>query len=253
MKKFAVLLAALLVLGCLGGCANTRSVDEVKKAGELVMLTNAAFPPFEYVENGEVVGVDVDIARAIADELGVTLRVVNMDFDPIPDYVKTGKGDIGAAGMTINDERQKVVDFSVEYVKSKQYIIVPADSDLTADTLDGLIMGVQQGTTGDVYFASDPDVVEAKEVKRYKNAIEAAEDLKLGRVDCVVIDELPAKKIAAASGGALKCFESNAEEEYYAIAVQKGNDSLMSVINTVLSRLIEEGKIEEFLVKHSEN
>ena len=159
------------------------------------MLTNAAFPPFEYVENDEVVGVDVDIANEIAKELGVKLTVQDMEFDLIIDYIKAGKGDIGAAGITADDERRKQVDFSVEYITSTQYVIVPAGTDTKTFKLDGKVIGVQEGTTGDVYYASDAEVIKAKEVKKYKSAIDAAADMLLGRVDCVIIDELPAKKI----------------------------------------------------------
>ncbi len=252
MKSLALLLALAFVLTGFAGCSGTDvSVAAIQKRGELVMLTNAAFPPFEYVEDGKEVGVDIDIANEIAKDLGVTLKVVNMDFDPIVDYIKSGKGDIGAAGMTITDERKESVDFSIEYVKSKQYIITLKDNtDIKPDNLDGLTIGVQTGTTGDTIYASDEDVIKAKEVKRYKSVLEAASDLKLGRLDCIIIDELPAKKVVE-QNPEFKCEESVWEEEWYAIAVQKGNTTLLDAVNKTLQRLLDEGKIDEYIVNHS--
>ena len=252
IKTIALVLALTFVLLGFAGCSGTDvSVSGIQARGELVMLTNAAFPPFEYVEDGKEVGVDIDIANEIAKDLGVTLKVVNMDFDPIVDYIKSGKGDIGAAGMTVTEERKESVDFSIEYVKSKQYVITMKDNtDIKVDNLDGLTIGVQTGTTGDTVYASDEEYVKAKEVKRYKNALEAASDLKLGRVDCVVIDELPAKKIVE-ENPELKCEESVWEEEWYAIAVQKGNTTLLEAVNNTLQRLMDEGKIDEYIVNHS--
>ncbi|MFR7949942.1 MAG: transporter substrate-binding domain-containing protein, partial [Acutalibacteraceae bacterium] len=171
MKALSLLVAGVLVLACFAGCAGQSGLAQIKEKGELVMLTNAAFPPFEYVENDEVVGVDVDIANEIAKELGVKLTVQDMEFDLIIDYIKAGKGDIGAAGITADDERRKQVDFSVEYITSTQYVIVPAGTDTKTFKLDGKVIGVQEGTTGDVYYASDAEVIKAKEVKKYKSAI----------------------------------------------------------------------------------
>lgn len=265
LKALALLMAAVLVLACFAGCTGgdtgeqnepsgqsaQSGLDKIKEKGELVMLTNAAFPPFEYVENDEVVGVDIDIANEIAKELGVKLTVQDMEFDLIVDYIKAGKGDMGAAGMTVTDERKQQVDFSVEYITSTQYVIVPAGTDTETFELDGKVIGVQEGTTGDVYYADEPKVIKAKEVKKYKSAIDAAADMLLGRVDCVIIDELPAKKITAQNEGKMICYDPGYEPESYAIAVQKGNTELLEVINTVLQRLMDEGKIQEYVINHS--
>ena len=251
MKALSLLVAGVLVLACFAGCAGQSGLAQIKEKGELVMLTNAAFPPFEYVENDEVVGVDVDIANEIAKELGVKLTVQDMEVDLIIDYIKAGKGDIGAAGITADDERRKQVDFSVEYITSTQYVIVPAGTDTKTFKLDGKVIGVQEGTTGDVYYASDAEVIKAKEVKKYKSAIDAAADMLLGRVDCVIIDELPAKKITEKNAGKMICYDAGYEPESYAIAVKKDNEELLDAINTVLKRLMDEGKIQEYVVKHS--
>ncbi len=253
MKKVLALVLAVAMLA-LTLCACTSSeasaVETIKKNGKVVMLTNAAFPPFEYVDGTEVVGVDADIAAEIAKELGVELEITNMDFDSIIDFVKSGKGDFGAAGMTVNEERLEQVDFSVEYVTSTQYIIVPAGTDIETFDLNDKVVGVQQGTTGDIYYASVTDVFTAKEVKRYKSAVDAAADMELGRVDCVIIDELPAKKICENNAETMICYDAGWAPEDYAIAVKKGSD-LLPVINTVLERLMSEGKIAEYLINHT--
>ena len=269
MKALTLLVAGVLVLVCFAGCtgngdtgessnaaaaSNTQpqsKVEQIKAKGELVMLTNATFPPFEYTKGTEVVGVDVDIANEIAKELGVKLVVQDMEFDLIVDYIKAGRGDIGAAGMTITDERKEQVDFSNEYITSTQYVIVPAGTDTKSYQLDGKVIGVQEGTTGDVYYASEPKVIKAKEVKKYKSAIDAANDMLLGRVDCVIIDELPAKKITEKSAGKMICYDPGYDPESYAITIQKGNEDFVEVVNKVLTRLKDEGKIDEYVVNPS--
>lgn len=269
MKALSLLVAGVLVLVCFAGCtgngdtgessnaaaaSNTQpqsKVEQIKAKGELVMLTNATFPPFEYTKGTEVVGVDVDIANEIAKELGVKLIVQDMEFDLIVDYIKAGRGDIGAAGMTITDERKEQVDFSNEYITSTQYVIVPTGTDTKSYQLDGKVIGVQEGTTGDVYYASEPKVIKAKEVKKYKSAIDAANDMLLGRVDCVIIDELPAKKITEKSAGKMICYDPGYDPESYAITIQKGNEDFVEVVNKVLTRLKDEGKIDEYVVNHS--
>ena len=255
MKKTTRIIALVLAIAMLAltfaGCSSSKSaVDAIKKAGKIVMLTNAEFAPFEYVDGSDIVGVDADIAAEIAKELGVELEITNMAFDSIIDFVKTGKGDFGAAGMTITDERKEQVDFSIEYVTSTQYIIVPKGTDPKTFDLNGKVVGVQQGTTGDMFYASVTDVFTAKEVKRYKSAVDAAADMKLGRVDCVIIDELPAKKIAENNADSMICYDAGWEPEDYAIAVKKGSD-LLPVINKVLERLVKEGKIDEYLINHT--
>ena len=232
---------------------NMPTVEKIKEKGELVMLTNAAFPPFEYVDGSEITGVDVEIAQAIADELGVKLTVTNMDFDPIIDYIKTGKGDLGIAGITANEEREKAVDFSTSYITTTQYMILPTGVDGATFDPNGKIIGVQQGTTGDNYYASDPEVMQPKEVKRYKSAVDAAADMALGRVDCVIIDEMPAKAIVANNPGKMQAYDPGYDKESYSIAMMKGNDSLKQVVDSVLQKLADEGKIEEMIVKHTSN
>ncbi|WMJ22000.1 transporter substrate-binding domain-containing protein [Paludicola sp. MB14-C6] len=253
MKKIiSILLITIMVAAMFVGCkGNENSLEAIKKNGKITMLTNATFAPFEFVENNKVVGVDPELAQMIADEIGVKLEITNMDFDLLVDYVKTGKGDFAAAGMTITDERKKQVDFSIEYTTSTQYIIVKKGTDVKSFSPNGKVIGVQQGTTGDLFYASDKKVIQAKEVKRYKSSIDAAKDILLGRVDCVIVDELPAKKIVEQNKDTLECFNPGYEPESYAFAVKKENKELLDVINKVLQKQVESGKVKELVLKHS--
>lgn len=251
-KLISLISLALCAVMCLSGLAlaesATPNVDAIKAAGKIVMLTNAAFPPFEYLaDDNSVAGVDADIAAEIAADLGVELEIVDMDFDGIILAVQSGKGDFGAAGMTVTEEREEQVSFSIQYVKSAQYILVKADSDIkSAADLVGKTIGVQQGTTGD-FFATDE--IEGSTVMRYKDAVTASMDLANGRVDAVITDELPAKSIAA-SNDALVLIEEVLTEEEYAIAIAKEKTDLLEAVNATLTRLMEEGKIDAFINSH---
>ncbi len=250
-KLLALALIALVTVTAFTGCsASFRTLDEIKKDGTIVMLTNAEFPPYESFGEGEnIVGVDIDIANEIAKDLGVKLDVKHMKFDNIIAYVKGGRGDFGAAGFSITEERKESVDFSVEYTTSRQYIIVPKGTETANFSLEGKIIGVQAGTTGDM-IAGDAET-KAKQVMQYPNASEAVDNMLLGRADCVMIDKLPAEKITAARDGKAICFDPGFEPESYAIVVAKENKDLLDAINTTLQRLLNEGKIEEYLLKHS--
>ncbi len=249
IKIAALTLCALMLCSLLAACGTTPDVDYIKKTGKLVMLTSAGFPPFEYVEGGQVVGVDVDIANEIAKDLGVSLEVQDMEFAGIVGAIKSGKGSLGIAGMSITEERKQSVDFSIQYVNSKLFILVAAGNDAinTPDDLKGKIIGVQTGTTSDI-FASD---VENATINRYSQFLEAATALTAGKVDAMVVDELTANEIMAANEGKMKMLETPLAEEAYAIAVQKGNTTLLEAVNKTLQRLIDEGKIEEYIYSHS--
>ena len=275
MKKIiAAVLCLVLVLACVGmtsckSAAEKQSVDAIKKAGVLTMYTNAEFPPFEYMKGTEVKGVDVDIAQAIADKLGVKLEIKNVKFDTIIGSIQSGKGSIGAAGITVTEERKESVDFSIEYTTSKQYIIVPSDSTVAKiEDLAGLKIGVQLGTTGDFIvtdevngYESDGEQVKGvlqdtgASVVTYNSAADAAIALNSGKIGAVVIDKLPAE-IVAGNYENLKAIElvyadgSNTEESY-AICVAKGNESLLAVINEVITELKAQGKIDEFIITHT--
>lgn len=248
LRILAFVLTFIMLGAMLSACATVPTVDKIKEDGKIVMLTNAAFPPFEYTANGEVVGVDVDIAKAIAADLGVELEIQDMAFEGIVNAIKSGKGSIGVAGMSITEDRKKNVDFSVEYVKSKLFVLVAAsETEITSpDNLTGMTIGVQTGTTSDV-FASD---VEGAEISRYGNFLDAATALMSGKVRAIVVDELTSDEILAANPDLIRLADPLAEEAY-AICVQKGNASLLEAVNTTLTRLLEEGKIDEFIFNHS--
>ena len=274
MKKIlALIMTAALCAAALSGCSNAvskQSVDAIKKAGKITMATNAEFPPFEYLENDKVVGVDADIAAEIAKDLGVELEIVDGKFDAVIPSVQSGKASFGAAGMTVTEDRAKKVDFSVKYITSTQSIIVPKDSDVkTIEDLAGKRIGVQLGTTGDFIITDEVEGYKDKDgnpvkgvlqdtgatITRANNAIDATQDMVNGKLDAVVIDKLPAENIVATQA-TTKTFElvysdgSNTEEQY-AIAVAKGNETLLEAINKTLQRLMDEGKIDEFVVNHS--
>ncbi len=249
-KIFALLIVISLLVSVMFSCAPTPTVDVIKERGSIVMLTNAGFPPFEYTSNGNVAGVDVDIAKEIAADLGVELEIQDMAFEGIVNAIKSGKGDIGVAGMSITEDRKENVDFTIEYVSSKLVILVKNDeTEITdADKLVNMTIAVQTGTTSDI-FASD---IENAQISRFGTFLDAATALKSGKVRAVVVDEMTSDEILAANTDLKKLAEPLTEERY-AICVQKGNTTLLEAINKTLTRLLDEGKIEEFIYNHTAN
>lgn len=212
------------------------------------MVTEAGFAPYEYYENGEIVGVDVAIAKEIAKELGKKLVVKNVDFDSIVSELKSGKSDFAAAGMSITEERKKQVDFTIEYVTSKQVVVVKKDSSLNDITqLDGKRIAVQQGTVGDSYVT---DNYKNSEINRQKKFLVAAEAVKNNKADCIVMDQIPAQQLVS-QNPELKILDGILFKDSYGMAVKKGNTELLDTMNTVLQRLIDEGKIEEYIIEYS--
>lgn len=213
----------------------------------LKMATNAAFPPYEYKEGEAFVGIDVEIATAIAEELGCKLEIVDMEFDSIITSVKQNETDFGMAGMTVTDERKEEVDFTYSYATGIQSIIVVADSDITTvDDLIGKKIGVQLGTTGDIYASGDYG---DENVIKYGKGADAVIALKGGDVDAVIIDNEPAKAFVAANEG-LKVLDTEYAVEDYAIAVNKGNTELLDKINTALEKLTADGTIDGIIAKY---
>ena len=213
--------------------------------GVLVMATNAEFPPYEYHDGGEIVGIDAEIAKAIADELGMELEIA---FDSIIPEITSGKADMGLAGMTVTEDRKQSVDFTDTYAKASQKIIVKEDSAIASpDDLTGVIVGVQQGTTGDIYV-SDLEA-DGTTVERYNKGFEAVQALSQGKIDAVVIDGEPAKTFVAQTEG-LKILEESFTDEEYAIAVKKGNTELLEKINGALKTLKDNGTLDEIVAKY---
>ena len=250
MKK--KVLSVLLVAVCLLSMAACGSKKEDSSAGDsgkkekLVMATNAEFPPYEFYEGKEVVGIDADIAAAVAEEMGMELEIEDMAFDSIITAVTSGKADIGAAGMTVTEDRLENVDFTDTYATATQVIIVKEDSAIAGpDDLTGKKIGVQLGTTGDIYA----DDIEDATVERYNKGFEAVQALQQGKIDAVVIDGEPAKEFVKEAEG-LKILDEAFTEEEYAIAVKKGNDELKEKINDALANLKESGKLDEIVAKY---
>ena len=215
--------------------------------GVLTMGTNATFPPYEYKDGDDVVGIDAEIAQALADKLGLQLEIVDMDFDSLVASVQSGKIDMSLAGMTVTEERKQNVDFTDSYATGVQVIIVKEDSDIaSADDLEGKLIGVQQGTTGHLYCSDD---FGEDNVIPYANGATAVQALLQGKVDCVVIDQEPAKAFVEANEG-LKILETAYTTEDYAAAVSKDNPALTAALNKALQELKDDGTIQGILDKY---
>ena len=252
--KLKKLVSVLLVAACVFSLAACGSKDDSKDSKEskkdskdtLVMATNAESPPYEFHEGDDVVGIDADIARAIGEEMGMEVKIEDMAFDSIIPAVTSGKADFGAAGMTVTEDRKKNVDFTDTYATATQVIIVKEGSDIAGpDDLTGKKIGVQLGTTGDIYA----DDIEDAKVERYNKGFEAVQALTQDKIDAVVIDGEPAKEFVAEADG-LKILDEAFTEEEYAIAVAKDNDDLLKKMNEALASLKESGKIDEIVAKY---
>lgn len=223
-------------------------------SGKLTMATNATFPPYEYVEGGNVTGIDAEIAAAIANKLGLELQIDDMQFTAITESIKNGKADIGLAGMTVTPDRQEEVDFTVSYATGIQVVIVAEGSsiasvdDLFADGANHKV-GVQLNTTGDMFTTDDIEDAGKGEVIRYDKGADAVQALKTGKVDCVVIDNEPAKAFVAENEG-LKLLDTEYAIEDYAAAMSKDNPELYEAVNTALQELIADGTIQGIIDKY---
>ena len=238
MKKFMLLVMSILLLT---GCKR----DDNK----LILATEAGFAPYEYYQDGEIVGVDIDIAREIAASLGKELVIKDVSFDFIINEIKSGKSDIGAAGMSITKERLEEVDFSVEYAVSNQVVIVPMDSKITSiNQISNQRIAVQLGTVADSYVNKN---YKDATVIRQKKYLSMVEDLKAGKVDLIIMDLLPASEIVKSNDG-LKILDEYLFTDKYGMAIKKGNKELLDKVNDVLTRLMSEGKIEEYTIKHTQ-
>ncbi len=236
MKKILLSFAALFALASFS-CS---------KGGKSVRLgTNAAFPPFEWIEGNEVVGFDITLGNLIARDYGQELKVVDMSFDGLIAALQAGSIDFIASGMTATDERRKNVDFSEPYYSSKQTIIVRADNKDTASVSDlkKKSVGVQAGTTGEIYATEE---IEGSQVKSFKTVIDAALALKNGAIESIIVDELPAKEIVRRNPE-LKIVDDDFFTDEYAIAVKKGNKELLDSINKTIKTIKENGVYKKML------
>ena len=244
MKKLIALFLSLMMI----------ALSATALADTLTMVTNASFPPYEYVEGEEIVGIDPEIAKAIADKLGCELEIVDMDFNSLIAAVQAGKADFAMAGMTVSEERLQMVNFSETYATGVQAVIVKEDSpitsvdDLKAEGANNKI-GVQLTTTGDLYVTDDIEAAGLGTVERYRNGNEAVLALLNGKIDCVVIDIEPAKAYVAANTG-LKILETTYAEEEYAACFAKENTELLDKFNAALKELKEDGTIDAIIGKY---
>lgn len=245
--------------GSASGDSDVATADETQEdvateSGDtLTMGTNAEFPPYEFYEGGEVVGIDAEIAGLIAEKLGKELIIEDMAFDTLIPAVKTGKIDIAMAGMTVTEERLQNVDFSDSYATGIQVVIVPEGSDIT--TVDDLFeegndykIGVQSGTTGDLYATWDFEDEGLATLDRYNKGADAVQALIAGKIDCVMIDNEPAKAYVSANDG-LEILDTEYVIEEYAIALDKGS-ALTDEVNEALKELIADGSVDEIIEKY---
>ena len=272
MKKVSALILALamctaMLTACGGGNSTTTSstgsaapatsaatseagADEgykLVKEGTLTMATNAQFPPYEYYDGQDIIGIDADIAKAIADKMGLELKIEDMEFDSIITSVQNGKADLGLAGMTVTPDRQKNVDFSDSYANGVQSVIVKEDSTIAKiDDLKGKKIGVQLSTTGDLYAA---EKYGKDAVQQYNKGSDAVMALTQGQVDAVIIDNEPAKSFVEANTG-LKILDAEFANEDYAACISKDNAGLTKAVNKALAELKADGTLQKIVDKY---
>ena len=258
-KVLSLILVAAMALSVVACGAKKEEAAETPAATEdaatedaaaekevLVMATNAEFPPYEYYDGQEIVGIDADIAAAVAEKLGCELKIEDMAFDSIIAAVSSGKADFGLAGMTVTEERLESINFSDTYAHATQVVIVREDSDITgvAD-LEGKKVGVQLGTTGDIYAE---DIADAT-IERYNKGFEAVQALSQGKIDAVIIDNQPAKVFVSENEGLVILDEAFTEEDY-AMAIAKENTELLEKVNKALAELKEDGTLQSIVDKY---
>lgn len=263
-KIITILLMTSMVIATMTGCSSDKK-DEAGSQNNnaqasnnnntIVMYTNAEYPPYEYFDGDKIVGVDVDIANIIAEELGKELKIEHVEFDSIVPAIEAGRGDFGAAGMAITPERLESVDFSIPYIGAGQNVIYREEDGLdTIEKLAGKTIGVQLGTTSESSLAEaiEEGVLKGTgaEIKQYSTPLDAAQDLLSGRIDAVIVNTAPGEEIAKQNKG-LSTKEIELSSEKMAICVAKGNKELLDKINGILEKLMNEGKIDEFIKAHS--
>lgn len=237
MKKvILVILLLLFVTGC------------GRSENEIILATEAGFAPYEYYENGEIVGIDIDIAREVAKELGKELIVKDIAFDSIINEIKTGKSDFAAAGISYTEERAKAVAFSNNYADSKQVVLVRNDSTInSSDDLKNAKIAVQLGSVADTYVTSK---YKKAEIIRQKKYLATIQDLEDGKADCVVMDELPAKEILKTKEN-MRILDKALVVDSYGIIVKHSNKELLDVINSVIKRMQDDGSLDASILRHT--
>lgn len=255
MKKFVALLLAVLMVASLCACGQKGTGSDLQTVtkGKLIMSTNAEFAPYEYVaDDGKgfqgtgYEGIDIEIAYALAQKLGLELVVDNMDFDAALSAVQTGKSDMVAAGVTVTPDRLNAMSFTDSYANGVQVVIVKEGSDVTMDNMGEGLIGTQRGTTGNIYCTDDYG---EEHVMAYDDGFTAVQALMNGQVDCVVIDNAPAQEFVKNNAG-LTILDTEYANEDYAIGLNKGNTALLDAINTALNELISDGTVQTIIDKY---
>ena len=260
MKKILTIALCLMLALSFAACGGNTVVEDATDATEavekavLTMATNAEFPPYEFYDGETIVGIDAEVAAVIAEKLGMELEIVDTAFDSIIPAIVAGKYSMGMAGMTVTEERLEEVNFSTSYAKGVQVVIVPEGSSIaTVDDLfvegKNYVIGVQTGTTGDLYSTWDIEDEGLGTVSRYNKGADAVEALKTGKVDCVIIDNEPAKAFVADAEGLVILDTAYAEEDY-AIAVNKNDTQLLQDINAALEELMNDGTLQSIVDKY---
>ena len=250
MKKlFAVLLSAMLLLAMAACGEQPQTPDDTQEPAVLHMATEGTFPPYEYYDNGQLVGIDIEVAGAIAEKLGMKLETTDIAFDSIIPGVQAGKYDIGMAGVTVSEERLQQVNFYDSYATGVQVVIVKEGGKVQSlDDMADAIIGTQSGTTGFIYASSD---FGDDHVKSFTKTTDAVEALKNGQVDCVLLDNAPAEALVDANPDAgLSILETAYTVEDYAIAINKENTDLQAKINAALAELVADGTLQSIIDKY---
>ena len=250
MKKlFAVLLSAMLLLAMAACGEQSQTPDDTQEPAVLHMATEGTFPPYEYYDNGQLVGIDIEVAGAIAEKLGMTLETTDIAFDSIIPGVQAGKYDIGMAGVTVSEERLQQVNFSDSYATGVQVVIVKEGGKVQSlDDMADAIIGTQSGTTGFLFASED---FGDEKVKGFAKTTDTVEALKNGQVDCVLLDNAPAEALVDANPDAgLSILETAYTVEDYAIAINKENTDLQAKINAALAELVADGTLQSIIDKY---
>lgn len=266
MKKTAAICMTLAMVVSLSAgftslADDQTALDRVFERGKLIVATDAAWPPFEYMEGENVVGVDLDIAKDIADGLGVELEIINVSFDSLSMYLENGEADLALAAITVTEDRADAMEFSEPYCESSQYIVVKDDNDdvKSIDDLAGYTVGVHLGTTGDFLISDEVNMGvlagSGASVQQYKDLTIAAMGLNAGDVQAVVCDKQLAENLCTVNDG-LKCFEAvyadgSSTQEEYAAAAAKGETDLIAKVNEIIVPLKEDGTIDQYIVEES--
>lgn len=266
MKKAAAICVTLTTVFCLTAGVTCMADDQtalerVLEKGKLVVATDAAWAPFEYMEGEDVVGVDLDLAKDIADGLGVELEIINVSFDSLSLYLENKEADLALAAITVTEDRADAMEFSEAYCESSQYIIVKAEDENVNDIdgLAGYTVGVHLGTTGDFLISDEINMGvlagTGAVVQQYKDLTIAAMGLNAGDVQAVVCDKQLAENLCTVNDG-LKCFEAvyadgSLTQEEYAVAAAKGETDLIAKVNEIIVPLKEDGTVDQYIVEHS--